>query len=40
MNQTNGRMSGWVAGGMWIWVVIGLAVVVLLAVVIGKMSKK
>jgi hypothetical protein len=37
MNQTNGWM-GW--GGMWIWVVIGVAVVVLLVVVIGKMSKK
>ena len=27
-------------GGMWIWAVIGLAVVVLLVVVIGKLSKK
>jgi hypothetical protein len=40
MNQTNGWMGGWTAGGMWIWAVIGLAVVVLLVVVIGKLSKK
>jgi hypothetical protein len=33
-------MSGWSGGGMWVWGVIGLAVVVLLFVVIGKMSKK
>ncbi len=34
-------MDGWLAGGgMWIWAVIGVAVVVLLVVVIGKMSKK
>lgn len=40
MNNTNGWMSGWSGGGMWIWAVIGVAVVVLLVVVIGKMSKK
>ena len=40
MNQTNGWMGGWSGGGMWIWAVIGVAVVVLLVVVIGKMSKK
>ena len=40
MNQTDGWMSGWSGGGMWIWTVIGVAVVVLLVVVIGKMSKK
>jgi len=33
-------MGGWAAGGMWIWAVIGVAVVVLLVVVIAKMSKK
>jgi uncharacterized membrane protein len=27
-------------GGMWLWTVIGVAVVILLGVVIGKMSKK
>jgi uncharacterized membrane protein len=40
MNQTNGWMGGWVGGGMWIWTMIGAAVVVLLVVVIGKLSKK
>ena len=36
MNHTD----GWMGGGMWIWTVIGVAVVVLLVVVIGKLSKK
>jgi hypothetical protein len=40
MNQTNGWMSGWAGGGMLIWTVIGVAVVVLLVVVICKLSKK
>jgi hypothetical protein len=33
-------MGGWAGGGMWIWTVIGVAVVVLLVVVIGKPFKK
>jgi hypothetical protein len=33
-------MSGWIGGGMWIWMVIGVLVVVLLVVVISKLSKK
>ena len=40
MDQTDGWMGGWSGGGMWLWAVIGVAVVVLLVVVIGKMSKK
>jgi hypothetical protein len=40
MNQTNGWMGGWMGGGMWLWTVIGVAVVVLLVVVISKLSKK
>jgi len=40
MNQTNGWMGGWAGGGIWIWTVIGAAVVVLLVIVIGKLSKK
>jgi hypothetical protein len=40
MNQTNGWMGGWTGGGMWLWTVIGVAVVVLLVVAIGKLSKK
>ena len=33
-------MSGWSGGGMWLWTLIGVAVVVLLVVLIGKLSKK
>ena len=40
MNNTNGWMSGCSGGGMWLWTVIGVAVVVLLVVVISKLSKK
>jgi len=36
MNYTD----GWMGGGMWIWTVIGVLVVVLLVVVINKASKK
>jgi uncharacterized membrane protein len=36
MNHTN----GWMGGGMWIWAVIGILVVVLLVVAISKLSKK
>ena len=31
---------GWMGGGMWIWTVIGVLVVVLLVVVISKVSTK
>jgi uncharacterized membrane protein len=36
MNHSN----GWMGGGMWIWTVIGVLVVVLLVVLINKVSKK
>jgi hypothetical protein len=36
MNYTD----GWMGGGMWFWPVIGVLVIVLLVVVIGRMSKK
>jgi uncharacterized membrane protein len=32
--------NGWMGGGMWIWTVIGVLVVVLLVVLINKVSKK
>ena len=32
--------DGWMGGGMWIWPVIGVVVVVLLVVVISKLSRK
>jgi hypothetical protein len=34
------HMDGWMGGGMWLWTVIGVLVVVLLVVAINKMSKK
>ena len=34
------HMDGWMGGGMWIWTVIGVLVVVLLIVVISKQSNK
>jgi hypothetical protein len=43
MNQTDGwmgGMGGWAGGGMWIWTLIGVVVVVLLVVMISKLSKK
>ena len=32
--------NGWMGGGMWIWTVIGVLLVVLLVVVINKVSNK
>ncbi len=40
MNYRVGWMNGAMVGGMWIWPVIGVLVVVLLAVLINKISKK
>ena len=40
MNHKDGWMREWAGGGMWIWTVIGVLVVVLLVVVITKLSKK
>lgn len=34
------HMYGWMAGGMFLWMVIGVLVVVLLVVVINKQSRK
>jgi uncharacterized membrane protein len=36
MNHTD----GWMGGGMWIWTVIGVVVVVLLVLAITKLSKR
>lgn len=43
MNHMDGGTVGWMGGfggGMWIWTVIGVLVVVLLVVLIAKVSKK
>jgi hypothetical protein len=32
--------NGWMGGGMWVWTVVGVLVVVLPAVGIGKQSKQ
>ena len=40
MHHTNGGMSGWMGGGVWVWTTIGIVVVILLVVVIIKLSKK
>jgi uncharacterized membrane protein len=42
MNHTDmmDHTAGWMGGGMWVWTVIGVLVVVLLVVVINKQSKK
>jgi uncharacterized membrane protein len=36
MHYTN----GWMGGGMWVWTVIGVLVVVLLVAVVSKRSKQ
>ena len=40
MNNMMNYTNGWMGGGMWIWTVIGVLVVVLLIVVIIKLSNK
>jgi hypothetical protein len=40
MNHLDGWMSGWTGGGMWAQTVIGVDIVILLVIVIGKMSKR
>ena len=32
-------MGGWAGGGMWVWTVIGVLVIVLLVVAITRMSR-
>lgn len=33
-------MNGWMGGGMWLWTVIGVLLVVLLVVAISKLSRQ
>lgn len=39
-NGWMGGMNGWMGGGMWLWTVIGVLLVVLLVVVVSKLSKQ
>jgi len=43
MEQSSGHMNGmnvWLGGGMWLWTVVGVVVIVLLFVMINRYSKK
>lgn len=40
MDHANNWMNGSLGGGMWIWTVIGILLVSLLVVAIGKLSRK
>lgn len=40
MNNMMNYTDGWMGGGMWLWSVIGVLLIVLLIVVILKQSKK
>lgn len=40
MRHANGWMTGWSGGGIWIWTVVGVLLVVVLVVVISKISKR
>ena len=40
MNHANGWMSGWASAGMGLWIVAGIIVVGLLAIVMSRLSKK
>ncbi len=40
MHHTDGWMGGWAGGGMWLWTVIAIGIVVLLVVIINKRSKR
>jgi hypothetical protein len=40
MNYNNGWMGGGMGEGMWLWSVIGVAVVVLLVLVISRVARK
>ncbi len=42
MNNTDmmRHTYGWMGGGMWLWTVIGVLVIVLLVVAINKLSSK
>lgn len=40
MDQASGHMNGWLGGGIWLWTVIGLVVVILLVFMISRSLRK
>ena len=40
MNRAGGLMSGWMGGGIWLWTLVGVVLVVLLVVLIIPPRKK
>ncbi len=40
MDQSTGHMNGWLGGGMWLWTVIGVLIIVLLIVAINRFPRK
>ena len=40
MDQSTGHMNGWLGGGIWLWTVIGVLLIVLLIVAINRFSRK
>ncbi len=40
MDQSTGHMNGRMGGGMWLWTVIGVLVIVVLVVVITRFYRK
>jgi hypothetical protein len=40
MDQTTGHMNSWLGGGMWLWTVIGILLIVLLIVAINRFPRK
>jgi hypothetical protein len=40
MDQASGHMNGWLGGGMWLWTVIGMLIIILLIGAIIRFSGK
>lgn len=40
MDQSTVHMNGWLGGGMWLWAVMGVLVIILLIVAINRLPKK
>jgi hypothetical protein len=34
------HMNGWMGGGMWLWTIIGVLLVIFLVIAISKISRK